>query len=307
MSEHIINIGGHGLGDCLLSLQISYHLKRNNIPHTNLISTRDDVFNPLNFIFGEEFIPIQINESYANDNALLKDKNLLEDILDKYGQNNSEITYNLPDLLYCNEYALDYKRFNLEPFIIKQTRIGLSSVSERKNIIYCGLCSTTDGYIYENIPLLLVRLAEFLPNYQIYFPLIKKWDKEINNLGNFNITFPDNVIIDDNPSFIESLKILKQSCFGVFTCNGPSHIAYQLGIPRLILDPQFYRLPWMSRWKEDYDDCINIYTDFNHIARLVYNNITYPQTKMIDSKIILEILQNNPTINWGEALLFKNK
>ena len=47
----LINIGGHGLGDCILSLQISYLLKERYIKHTNLISTRNDVYKALWYIF----------------------------------------------------------------------------------------------------------------------------------------------------------------------------------------------------------------------------------------------------------------
>jgi len=304
-NDILINIGGHGLGDCLLSLQISYYLKLNHVPHINLVSTRNEVFKPLDAVFGKEFKLIQIDEKYANDNALIKNDSILDEIKNTY--NSSNITYNVPDLLFLNKLAFNYSKYNLSPQLIKKTRILIKSNINRDNIIYCGLCSSTEGYVYNNIPHLLLRLAEFLPNHQIYFPLINKWDKEINNLGNFDIFFPDNVFIDKNPSFSDSLKWLEKSCYGLFTCNGPSHIAYHLGIPRLVLDPQFYRIPWMARWKEDYEDCIPITTEYNEICRLVYHNITTPQTKMIDSKIILEMIKNNNDYNWARSLLFKNE
>jgi len=302
-SDILINIGGHGLGDCLLSLQISYYLKLKNIPHINLISTRNEVFEPLYSIFGKEFQLIRIDEKYSHNNRILSDDSLLNEIKETYKSTN--ITYNVPDLLFLNELAFDYSKYNLSPQLIKKTRTLINSNINRKNIIYCGLCSSTEGYVYNNIPILLSRLAEFLPNHQIYFPLINKWDKEINNLGNFNVSFPDNVFIDKNPFFSDSLQWLEKSCYGIFTCNGPSHIAYHLGIPRLVLDPQFYRIPWMARWKEDYEDCIPINTDYNQICRVVCSNIKYPQTKMIDSKIILELIQKNQD-NWKDIFYFKN-
>jgi hypothetical protein len=300
MSE-LVNIGGHGLGDCILSLQISYLLEQRNIEHVNLISTRNEVFEPLNYIFGNKFKLIQIEEKYANENAIINNFSYQEEIKEKY---NNNITYNVPDLLFRNPLGLNYKKYGLEPSIIKQTRIYTENLEQKENIIYCGLCSTTEGYVYKNIPLLLIRLAEFLPSYKIYFPLIKKWDKEINNLGNFDVSFPSNVIIDSCPSFIDSLKFLKRSCYGIFTCNGPSHIAYQLGIPRLILDPQFNKIPWIARWKEDYNDCIPIDIDINSIAQIVHANITHPQTKMVDSKFILNLIQQNQT-NWENIFYFK--
>lgn len=298
----LINIGGHGLGDCILSLQISHLLRERNIKHVNLISTRNEVFEPLSYIFADKFKLTQIEEKYAHENAIIDNTDFQKEIKNKY--NSSNLTYNVPDLLFKNPLSLNYKKYGLEPSIIKQTRVYIDNIAEKKDIIYCGLCSTTEGYVYENIPLLLIRLAEFLPSYIIYFPMINKWDKEINNLGNFDINFPSNVVIDRNPSFIDSLKWLKKSSYGIFTCNGPSHIAYQLGIPRLILDPQFNKIPWMSRWKEDYNDCIPINIDINSIAQLVFANINTPQTKMIDSKIILNLIQQNQT-NWKDIFYFK--
>jgi hypothetical protein len=301
--DKLVNIGGHGLGDCLLSLQISYLLEERKIEHINLISTRNEVFEPLNYIFGNKFKLIQIEEKYAHENAIIDNIDFQREIEKKYHSTN--LTYNVPDLLFRNPLGLNYKKYGLEPSIIKQTRVYTDNPVQKEGIIYCGLCSTTEGYVYENIPLLLIRLAEFLPSYTIYFPMINKWDKQINNLGNFDISFPSNVFIDKNPSFIDSLKWLQRSCYGVFTCNGPSHIAYQLGIPRTVLDPQFSKIPWMARWKEDYNDCIPINIDINSIAQLIYANINYPQTKMIDSKIILELIQKNQD-NWKDIFYFKN-
>lgn len=301
--DKLVNIGGHGLGDCLLSLQISHLLEERKIEHINLISTRNEVFEPLNYIFGDKFKLIQIEEKYAHENAIIDNIDFQRDI--EKNCNSTNLTYNVPDLLFRNPLGLNYKKYGLEPSIIKQTRVYTGNAAQKEGIIYCGLCSTTEGYVYENIPLLLIRLAEFLPSYTIYFPMINKWDKEINNLGNFDISFPSNVFIDKNPSFIDSLKWLQRSCYGVFTCNGPSHIAYQLGIPRTVLDPQFSKIPWMARWKEDYNDCIPINIDINSIAQLIYANINYPQTKMIDSKIILELIQKNQD-NWKDIFYFKN-
>jgi hypothetical protein len=301
--DKLVNIGGHGLGDCLLSLQISHLLEERNIEHINLISTRNEVFEPLNYIFGNKFKLIQIEEKYAHGNAIIDNIDFQREIEKNY--NSTDLTYNVPDLLFRNPLGLNYKKYGLEPSIIKQTRVYTDNPAQKEGIIYCGLCSTTEGYVYENIPLLLIRLAEFLPSYTIYFPMINKWDKEINNLGNFDISFPSNVFIDKNPSFIDSLKWLQRSCYGVFTCNGPSHIAYQLGIPRTVLDPQFNKIPWMARWKENYNDCIPINIDINSIAQLISANINYPQTKMIDSKIILELIQKNQD-NWKGIFYFKN-
>ena len=115
----LINIGGHGLGDCILSLQISYLLKSKNIPHDNLISTRDEVYKPLWYVFGNEFDLEQIDQKYANDNALLKNELILNELKNNYGSN---ITYNVPDLLFKHPLAFKYEEYGLNPQVIKKTR-----------------------------------------------------------------------------------------------------------------------------------------------------------------------------------------
>lgn len=300
--DKLINIGGHGLGDCILSLQISHLLKERSIEHINLISTRNEVYEPLNFIFSKKFQFSQIDTKFSHENNILFQDSLQDEI--KKSHKSSNITYNVPDLLFRSPLSLNYKNYGLTPSLIKETRVFTDYPRLNKNIIYCGLCSTTDRYVYKNIPILLLRLAEFLPSYTIYFPKVDKWDKDINNLGNFNIQYPDNVFIHENPSFIDSLEWLTQSSYGIFTCNGPSHIAYHLGIPRLVLDPQFSKIPWISRWKENYNECIPMDTDINLIGQLVSANINYPQTQMIDSKIILDLIVRNNT-SWEDIFYFK--
>lgn len=298
----LINIGGHGLGDCILSLQISYLLKQKCIKHTNLISTRNEVYRPLWHILSNGLDFNQIDEKYANDNALLHNENYIKEIASTY--NSGNITYNVPDLLFRNPLAFKYNDYGLNPQLIKKTRILSHHFSTKENIIYCGLLTTTKGYMYKNIPLLLRSLAEHLPNYTIYFPKIKAWDKDLDYTGDFNINFPSNVWIDDNPIFEKSLDVLTKSKYGIFTCNGPSHIAYQIGIPRLILDPQFGRIPWISRWKEDYEECIDINTDHNDITRLVTNNINNPETLLVDRKILLNLIKSGYN-SWKDIFYLK--
>ena len=298
----LINIGGHGLGDCILSLQISYLLKERYIKHTNLISTRNDVYKALWYIFSNELDLNQIDEKYANDNELLHNENYIKEIALSYNSDN--ITYNVPDLLFRNPFAFKYNDYGLNPQLIKKTRILTNHFTDKQNIIYCGLLTTTKGYMYQNIPMLLRSLAEHLPNYTIYFPKIKTWDKDLDYIGNFNINFPSNVWIDNNPEFEKSLDVLTKSKYGIFTCNGPSHIAYQIGMPRLILDPQFGRIPWISRWKEDYEECIDINTEYNDVTRLVVNNINNPETLLIDRKILLNLLKSGYN-SWKDIFYLK--
>lgn len=302
MTSELINIGGHGLGDCILSLQISYLLKYKNIKHTTLISTREAVYRPLHYIFANELDFTKIDEKFSNNNNILNNRNLLEELKQEYKSKN--ITYNVPDLLFKNPLAFKYEDYGLNPQVIKKTRILTHHFPKKEKIIYCGLVTSTEGYMYEDIPNLLRGLAEFLPDYTIYFPKVKSWDKDIIYLNSFDVKLPNNVLIDENPTFEKSLDYLTKSSYGIFTCNGPSHIAYQIGIPRLILDPQFNKIPWISRWKEDYEECISIKTNHNDIINLVINNIRYPETTLIDRKTVLQLI-NNGHSNWKDILYLK--
>jgi hypothetical protein len=302
MKDELINIGGHGLGDCLLSLQISNLLSKQGVKHKNLISTRKEVFEALEYLYKGISELTNIPEDIANNNAIEKNPSILKQIQNIY--NSENITYNVPDLLFRNPLALDFNKYNLNLPIIKKTRTLLDKNPKKEKIIYCGLCSNTKGYLYKDIPSLLIELAVKLPDYTIYFPYLKHWVREIEYTGNFNQTFPQNVLIHESPEFKQSMDYLVKSCYGIFTCNGPSHIAYNLGIPRTILDPQFYNPVCMVRWKQDYDECIPIYSSVKDVSELVFNNITCPQTTLIDRKIILDALQNGYN-NWGNLLYFK--
>ena len=301
----LLNIGGHGIGDCILSLQISYFLSQLGIAHKNLISTRSEVFQPLKFIFKDQFEFTQIDEKFGENNAIINDLALQEEVKTLY--NGTEITFNVPDLLFRHPLAFNYDKFNISPQVIKKQRL-LNNTTLKENIIYCGLATSTENYIYNDIPLLIKKLSEALPNWKIYFPLISKWDKPINNLGDFNIEYNENVIIDRDPKFEDSLNILKKSKYGIFTCNGPSHIAYHLGLPRLILDPQFGKLPWIARWKEDYEECVPINISVNEILTIVVNNVLIPQTQLFDRKFISFLEKSSPNPNnldWSQILYFK--
>lgn len=300
--SQLINIGGHGIGDCILSLQISYALKNKNIDHINLISTRSEVFNPINFIFGKQFQIEQIDENYANHNNIIENQDLLNELKLKY--NSTDIIYNVPDLVFHHPLALNFEKYGLFMNAVRKQRLLPNGFEKKENIIYCGLCSVHEYHIYKDIPNLLRRLAEFLPNYSIYFPHLSKWSREVPNLGDFSGKFPDNVQIDYDPDFEKSLEILTKSKYGIFTDNGPSHIAYHLGIPRLILDPEYNNILWMCRWKDDMGECMPIQTPINDIVTIVSENIKYPQTTLIDRTLTQQIINsNNPS--WEQILYFK--
>ena len=297
----LLNLGGHGLGDCLLSLQISYLLKEKRISHTNCISTRSQIFGPLKHLFGEKYDFIQVDELYTHNNKVILNHDMQRELKQKF--NCDDLTYNVPDLLFHHPLALNFDKYSLNPQLIKKQRLLTNTLIKKEKIVYCGLATSTQGYLYSHIKNLLIALACSLPDYTIYLPNVKKWDKDIN-MGDLTGEFPSNVLIHENPEFEDSLDYLSKSKYGIFTCNGPSHIAYHLGIPRLILDPQFEKVPWMSRWKEDFGECIDINTQYTDIVDLVAANIKNPETTLIDRKRFLELIKNGYN-NWKDAFLLK--
>jgi hypothetical protein len=290
----VLIIGGHGLGDCILSLQCA-----NYIPHSDfeiLISARDEVFRPLKHLFANMFYLQQIDEKYGEDNNILSKPEWMQELSRGY----DEVYYIIPDLLFRNPYAFDCQRYRVHPQVVKQTRL-LTGEATHEKVVYLGLMTTTPGYLYPDLPKLVVEVAKALPNHTIYLPWIGQWANQQTNLPELPTNLPENLMVDANPDFTDSLEWLRKASYFVGTCNGPSHVAYQYGIPRLVLDPQFNRLPWMARWKEDYSECIPINSPVNQIVELIKTNVEIPQTCLIPR---IQVLTNSPC-NWPGALFFK--
>ena len=293
----ILIVGGHGLGDCLLAFQCSHILKVKGYTNVDVaISTRDEIFNALSCLFGEEVI-MKLPESASSEHQI--EKGTSEEF-NKLLPNYDKVYYVIPDLLFNNPRAFDFVKYGTNPQVIKQQRLLLHKSSPQKRI-YCGLQTVTPGYLYQDIPKLLVELAKALPEYEIYFPNLKNWANQEAFYIEDKSKFPSNVVIDDNSTLISSLNLISESCYFIGTDNGPSHIAYHFGIPRLIIDPQFNNLPWVARWKEDNSDSIPFNCQPSGIAELVSKNIRIPQTLMVP-RICLAM---SPGADWTKKLIIK--
>jgi hypothetical protein len=60
----------------------------------------------------------------------------------------------------------------------------------------------------------------------------------------------------------------------------------------------------MSRWKEDYEECIDINTQYTDLVNLIVTNIKNPETTLIDRKKLLELIKNGYN-NWKDIFLLK--
>jgi hypothetical protein len=186
--------------------------------------------------------------------------------------------------------------------MIRATRI-LEASMQREDMIYLGLMTTTAGYSYGEPISLATNLAYSLPLYKIYFPIINTWaGKDIKSID-IPSRLPSNLIIEFNPQFNDAIDNLAKSSYFVGTDNGPSHIAYHLGIPRLILDPQFNKLPWIARWREDYLESIPINTPVETVTSIVKMNLDIPQTTLIPRMVCLTY----GDANWDHLLWLKSE
>lgn len=308
-------IVAHGLGDCLQGLQvgtlIKYKLTSESSKLANLgkidilACVRDEVFDPLLYLFSHygqfnSIIQHPEKEKWGENNWILSN----QDALNEYKINYDYIYYVIPDLLSRGPLAFDYQKWGLSLQTIKNTRLLVDDFEPEKRI-YMGLATSTKEYLYPYIPQLLIKLANILPNHEIYFPNITKWAGKDINLGDFNRKFPDNVKITNDLDFIENLSILRKSCYGVFVDNGASHCSYHLGQPRLLIDHRtgFGRdsVPWVARWRETLEDSINANSNISDICELIKTNIEIPQTLLLPKSVVI----NNLGVNWARELIFK--
>ena len=290
-------IGGHGLGDCLLSLQCSQFT--NALTMVDL-STRQEVFDPLiYFSHGRLGVYIlRIDEKYSENNSVLKDPKLWAEATEGY----PESYYVIPDLLFNNKYAFNFKKFNTNPSLITKKRLFINNYFVKPiKRIYLGLISSTEGYTYPMIESLAIRLAKTFTDYEINLPTLDRWaNKDIKPLS-LSDNLPINLYVDKNPNFLDSLKKLEESCYFIGTDNGPSHLAYHLGIPRILIDPQYNRLPWIARWREDINESIPFTSDVGDIISIVKANFEVPATLLIPrTSCIYEV-------NWNNTLLLKKE
>ncbi len=294
-----------GIGDQIEGLKCASYIPDYKNRVKIYSCSRNEVFGPLYYLFGQKFQLEQVPEKFAEGYQILHNTSLVNDLKGSA----AEFYFVTPDLLYRGPYAFDYKKYNVSLPTIKSTRLLLKKYTP-KNEIYLGLMTTTPGYLYDEIVNLAIRLAVNLPDCIIHLPIITNWaSQDILIPGLPILSKPENLIVYYNPDFIEQLEIQNKCCYGIYTCNGVSHIAYHLGQIRIILDPQFEKNLWISRWKENPNECINIKTSVTDVLKLAITNLRIPQTTLLPHKNVLEIIKRDAILRvetrWDWELGFK--
>jgi hypothetical protein len=296
-----------GIGDCILGFQCAHFVKQAKKAVDVVVCSRKEVFIPLEYLFWQDFNVKHHPEhsKWGDDNWILKNQKEICAYEDEHPEYD-EIYYVVPDLLYRNEGAFNFKKYNTHPQIIKSTRLltNRRSLSKDNQYIYCALTSSTPGYSYHDTPKLLSELGERLTSKTIYFPKVNSWAGTNITYGNLD-KLPSNVHIDNDPDIIDSIQIMQQSEYVICLDNGLSHIAWHLGIPRLLLDSRYGFTrncnPWTVRWKEDLLESIVLQCPPEQIADLVELNLRIPQTTLLPRQFVL----NNLKMDWKSELLLK--
>lgn len=285
-----------GIGDQLQVFQCIEFLKIAGESYQVFSCSRDEVFSCLKYLYPDENI-IQIREGLGAE---------FEKNADLFRQYNEGIEAYLvwPDLLFSHPLSFDYRKFNTHPQSISLVRTLLGDYKPKKRI-YLGLLSNTAGYTYMNIGELAVKLA-LSTDYEVYLPILTRWaNKDIPPVI-LKGELPKNLIIDQEPSLLNSINILKSSEYCICTDNGISHISFHLGQKRLLLDPRAFTqnsLPWISRWRQNLSDSVPIYANVNNICDIVKSNITIEQTNLIPKGVVSNIA---PSKDWDDILLIKH-
>ena len=248
-----------GIGDQILAFQAASIVKSSKQTAKIFSASRDEVFKPLYSLFQDSFDIVQIEESLGDSVV-----NGSCDISTVTNNNDNCIIW--PDLIFSHPLIFDCKRFKTHPTLVRSSRLLTSKWNPTK-LIYFGLNTTTKDYVYPNAVKLIKNIALRLPDYKCFFNNLTTWAGKNIKLNNLE-SLPPNVVIGDNLSFDESLSHLFKSSYCVTLDNGISHIAYQLGIPRLLLDARLNPegIKWLARWREVRRACEHAADQRGHVG-----------------------------------------
>jgi len=289
-------LGNDGIGGLLQTVQAAHFVKANGDNPIILCPSRDEVFKPFDFLVSDSFKCLQVPEGQV-------------ELLIKYGKKtfgvkeSDEIYLVYPDGIFRNPYSFDFQKYKTTPAALNELRTLTHKYNPKKRHIYINMATSTEGYLYQNIPELVRTIANTLPDYEIHCSVITKWANKNINMGDF-YQMPKNVLIYQNDDIINQINIMSQCEYGIFTDNGFSHISYHLGQNRLLIDPRYGYGPtsliWRIRWRETDKDSLGFNSFPDDIANVVKINLEIPQTTLLPKYLVLM----NQGIDWSKQLLF---
>ena len=298
MGKVLIVAGGDGIGGLMNGFQVAHYVKQAGYEVDVKLSASNEVYYPLYHLFHDQFIMSQLPIEYSQNHRLLHDDVLLTTLTQGY----EDFAYICPDLTY--KY-FNYKKYNILPNTIKGTRLLTHRFNPQRQI-YLALNTTTAGYNYKHIHALLLMLSSFLPQYTIYLSVLNKWSNLDVKRMELPNELPKNVVISRDPDFIDQLDLLSQCSACICLDNGLSHIAYHLGQIRILLDPHLVGdLAWKIRWREDMADSVELITSPANIARILFINLSCPETQLLSKREVLDVIGSKNIIDWKQELFLK--
>ena len=291
MSKRVCLLTTGGVGDILQGIQAAHYISqkigKNNVDIR--IYCRDEIWTPLNWLAGNLYN--LIHQIELSDDRIIK----MMKICDYFGPQHDETLCVWPDTLW-KFWNYDYGH----PVAVRSHRLFPFYHKPQGKLIYCALSSTTENYLYHNTGALLRQLGKTLPEFTLYCPLPPSWNSKAINYGNLDNLCSD-VILDTKATFIEAIEKIKTAVYGICLDNGPSHILFHLGVPRLLLDPWLSNTGYafMSRWREDIKESIDIHQSPAYIAKIVRTNLDIPETTLLPRDCAFE------ETNWKNKLLIK--
>lgn len=286
----------HGVGDAILGMQCAHYVKT-RVPLV-VACCRDEVFKILREAFGFSIVQHPEKEKWGENNWILNNQAELQNHRETQGE--VEVYYVIPDLLFRNPLTFDWRKYNVSPQTIKSTRVLTHHWKPSKRI-YVGLASSHPDYQFRNIYALLFALGANFPEYEIYYPNLQNWNG--SKMPGEPVDFsglPANVVIDTVCAVETTVKKLKESDYGIFVDNGFSHLAYQCGVPRLVLDHYYGNCAFESRWRENTEDYIPYTEKIEEILPIIYNGLNDPTTLLINKNWL-----RNRSTDWSKALIYK--
>lgn len=292
----LINIlSSGGTGDFLLGIRLKYLLNQlhPNFLVSNYLCCRKETWKMIKVLYPNDKNLVPSPETQLEQFKNKEELNLFQKDAENYRV--------YPDSLFRGFGSPPLKEWGISNFLIKQTRTLLGKWKP-ENYISLALNSITDGYTFHSIAELAYKLAAQFPDKIVYLPLISKWNNKDLPKYNFN-NKPDNLLIDFEPEFSKVYDILCKSEFLISTDNAMYHIGGEIAIPQLLLDPQYNKYAFLSRWRPmgNYNS-IPINSLVEDIVNIVDTQLKYPETQMLPSESVFR--RNN--INWPQTLIFKD-
>jgi len=285
-------ISGNGCGDVLMSFRLTDLLKKKGHDVYNYCCVRGEVNNMLKTILYQKFNFTKLPED--DYERLLVDENYFNQL-----KLSDETYFVIPDKLFRGKKSFPLKKYHLTGFAIKQNRLLIDKWTP-ENRISINLNSITENYSYHSIPELVKKIGLKFPDKNIYVPILTKWkNMEMPRYDFKNIS--SNIVIDYNSPFEKVFDLLCKSEYVISADSAIMHLCFDLGLPHIILDPQYNRVAWESRWRESgFYNSIPITALVEDIVDYVYTQITIPETQMIGADKIFRQKRD-----YSRELIFK--